>query len=151
LIYTSLRSKVYTRSYVLSKSWESQLWEFRDSHLGVLEQKVIWMWPPWKRYKVYYKGEGGGFPQVRAMVSLVCLNCPWFVLAPKMFQLCTNHFVLVLCRCMWVNEACHFFLVLSQSSNTPFYPSIVLRARESAPILCSFNVFSLGLTFKSFK
>jgi hypothetical protein len=24
-----------------------------------------------ERYKKYYKGEGGGFPQVRAMVSLV--------------------------------------------------------------------------------
>jgi hypothetical protein len=34
-------------------------------------------------HKVYYKGEGGGFPQVRAVVSLVCPCCPWLVLAPK--------------------------------------------------------------------
>jgi len=27
-------------------------------------------------HRVYYKGEGGGFPQVRAVVSLVCLCCP---------------------------------------------------------------------------
>jgi hypothetical protein len=27
-----------------------------------------------ERHKVYYKGEGGGFPQVRAMVSHVSLN-----------------------------------------------------------------------------
>jgi len=27
-------------------------------------------------YRVYYKGEGGGFPQVRAVVSLVYLCCP---------------------------------------------------------------------------
>ncbi len=33
--------------------------------------------------RVYYKGEGGGFPQVRAMVSLVCPCCSWLVLAPK--------------------------------------------------------------------
>jgi hypothetical protein len=33
--------------------------------------------------KVYYKGEGGGFPQVRAVVSLVCPCCPWLVLAPR--------------------------------------------------------------------
>jgi 5-methylcytosine-specific restriction endonuclease McrA len=32
---------------------------------------------------VYYKGEGGGFPQVRAMVNLVCSCCSWLVLAPK--------------------------------------------------------------------
>ncbi len=51
-----------------------------------------------ERHKVYYKGEGGGCPQVWAVVSLVSLNCPWLVLAPKVLQLCTNHFVLVLCR-----------------------------------------------------
>jgi hypothetical protein len=48
--------------------------------------------------RVYYKGEGGGFPQVQAMVSLVCPCCPWFVLAPRVFQLCTNHFVWVVCE-----------------------------------------------------
>jgi hypothetical protein len=52
---------------------------------------------PMENCRVYYKGEGGGFPQVRTMVSLVCPGCPWFILAPKALQLCTNHFVLVLC------------------------------------------------------
>jgi hypothetical protein len=33
--------------------------------------------------RVYYKGEGGGFPQVRAVVSLVCPCCPWLVPAPR--------------------------------------------------------------------
>jgi len=36
-----------------------------------------------ERRRVYYKGEGDGFPQVRAVVSLVNSNCPWLVLAPK--------------------------------------------------------------------
>jgi hypothetical protein len=31
---------------------------------------------PMANHRVYYKGEGGGFPQVRAMVSLVSLNLP---------------------------------------------------------------------------
>jgi hypothetical protein len=35
------------------------------------------------RHKVYYKGEGGGFPQVRVVVSLVNSSCSWLVLAPK--------------------------------------------------------------------
>ncbi len=60
-----------------------------------------------KRYKVYYKGEGGGFPQVWAMVSFVSSSCPWLVLAPKVLQLCINHLVLVLCRSLWVVDACH--------------------------------------------
>jgi hypothetical protein len=55
-------------------------------------------------HRVYYKGEGGGFPQVRAVVSLVCVCCPWLVLAPKVLQLCTNHFVWVVCRPVWVNK-----------------------------------------------
>jgi hypothetical protein len=106
---------------------------------------------PVERRIIYYKGEGGGFPQVQAMVSLVCRSCPWFVLAPKVFQLCTYHFVLVLCRSLWVSEACHFFLVPSWSSSMPLYPSIVLRARERAPTPCPSVVFNLGLTFESLK
>ncbi len=51
------------------------------SHLDVV---------PMERRKVYYKGKSDGFPQVRAMVSLVCPSCPWFILAPKVLQLCTN-------------------------------------------------------------
>jgi hypothetical protein len=43
---------------------------------------------PMERHKVYYKGEDGGFPQVRAMVSLVCASCLWFVLTLKVLQLC---------------------------------------------------------------
>jgi hypothetical protein len=74
-------------------------------------------------HKVYYKGEGGGFPQVRAVVSLMCPCCPWLVLARRVLQLCTNHLVWVVCRPVWVSEACQLFLVSSQSSNTPLYPS----------------------------
>ncbi len=51
-----------------------------------------------EKHKIYYKGEGGGFPQVQVMVNFVSPNCPWLVLAPKVFKLCINHLVLVLCR-----------------------------------------------------
>jgi hypothetical protein len=61
----------------------------KKSHLDVVSVK---------HRREYYKGEGGGFPQVRAMVSLVCPCCPWLVLTPKVLQLCTNHFVWVVCR-----------------------------------------------------
>jgi hypothetical protein len=99
---------------------------------------------PVERRRVYYKGEGGGFPQVWAVVSLVCSSCPWLVLAPKVLQLCTDHLVLVLCRSVWVNKSCHFFLVPSRSSNTPLYPSIMLRAREHASTPCPSVVFQFG-------
>jgi len=86
----------------------------KNSHLDVASVESC---------RVYYKGEGGGFPQVWAVVSLVCPCCPWLVLAPRVFQLCTNHFVWVVCRPVWVSIACQLFVVPSWSSNTPLYAS----------------------------
>jgi hypothetical protein len=67
---------------------------FRDSRAGVPRvpgEKSRLDAGPVERHRVYYKGEGGGFPQVWAVVSLVCPCCPWLILAPKVLQLCTNH------------------------------------------------------------
>jgi hypothetical protein len=71
LLQTSSQSEVYTQIYGLLKSQESQFWEFRDSqvHLGVSGQNDIWVLDLWPNTK--YKGEGGGFPQVWAVVNLV--------------------------------------------------------------------------------
>jgi len=60
-----------------------------------------------ERHRVYYKGEGGGFPQVQAVMSLMNPSCPWLVLAPKVLQLCTNHLMLILYRSVWVVDVCH--------------------------------------------
>jgi len=105
---------------------------------------------PVERRKVYYEGEGGGFLQIWAVVSLVSPSRPWLVLAPKLFQLCINHFVLVLCKLVWVSKACQIILVPSQSSNTALYPSKMLWAKERAPSLCPSAIFCLELTFESF-
>jgi len=53
-------------------------------HLGV---------GPMARHRVYYKGEGGGFPQVRAVVSLISSWLLVVHLCTKMLQLCTNQLV----------------------------------------------------------
>ena len=60
--------------------------ESRDKNVHLGATPATW-------HRVYYKGEGGGFPQVQAVVSLVCPCCPWLVLAPNVLQLCSNHFV----------------------------------------------------------
>jgi len=113
----------------LPKSWKCPLGSpGTKSHLDV---------GPVERHKVYYKGEGGGCPQVWAVASLVSPCCSWFVLTPKVLQLCINHFGLGLCRSVWVSEACHFFLVPSQRSSIPLYLSKVLRTRERALVPCS--------------
>jgi len=101
---------------------------------------------PVERCRVYCKGEGDGFPQVRAVMNLVCPCCPWPVLAPKVFQLCTNHLVWVVCRPMWVSEACQLFLVPFRSSNTPLYPSKCCELRSvlwllPLPLSCTWTHF----------
>jgi hypothetical protein len=98
LLQTKLRSEVCSRSYGAPKSRESRLAGFRESHAGVPGEKSHLDVGPVERCIVYYMGEGGGFPRVRAVVSLVCPCCPWLVLTPKVLQLCTNHFVWVMCR-----------------------------------------------------
>jgi len=123
LLQTKPRSEVCLQSYGAPKSRESRLARFRDSHMGVQGEKNHLDVGPVERSKVYYKGEGGDFPQVRAMVNLVCPCCLWLVLVPKVLQLCTNHLMRVVCRPMWVSEACKLFLVPSWSFNTALYPS----------------------------
>jgi len=95
-------------------------------------------------HRVYYKGEGGGFPQVWAAMSLVCPCCLWFVLTPKVLQLCTNHFVWVVYRFMWVSKACQLFLIPSRSSNTPLYPSKCYELR-SVPQLLPLSLSSIWI------
>jgi hypothetical protein len=53
-------------------------------HLGV---------GPMAKHRVYYKGEGGGFPQVRAVVSLMSPCLPVTFLCTKVLQLHTNQLV----------------------------------------------------------
>jgi hypothetical protein len=57
LLQTSFQSEVYTQNYGPPKSWESQLWEFRDSHLGVLGQNDIWVLVPWPGTKYTIRGK----------------------------------------------------------------------------------------------
>jgi len=114
----------------------------KNSHLDVTSVESC---------RVYYKGEGGGFPQVRAVVSLVGSCCPWLVLAPRVLQLCTNHFVWVVCRPVWVSEACQLFLVPSRSSNTPLYPLKCCELGSVLRLLLLPLFFLLGLTFEPFE
>ncbi len=113
---------------LLAKLWGSKVagvstWAISRLSFGSPGTKSHLNVGPVERCTLYYKGEGGGFSQVRAMVSLVCPCCPWLVLAPKVLQLCTNHLVWVLCKLVWVSETCQLFLVPSRNSNTPLYPS----------------------------
>jgi hypothetical protein len=49
---------------------------------------------PMANHRVYYKGEGDGFPQFKLWWVLWVRICPWFILAPKMIQLYTSQLVI---------------------------------------------------------
>jgi hypothetical protein len=96
------------------------------------------------KHKVYYKGEGGGFPQVRATVSPMS-PCT------KMLQLRTNQLV------VWFMQAHVSNWITCQSSYShlgalarPSTPK-VLWARERAPTFFPFVIFSFGLAVESIK
>jgi hypothetical protein len=150
LLHTSYQLEVFRESYGPSKLRESQVWEFQDSHLGVLGQNAIWIWPSWRGIKYTIKGKWWLPPSLsrgESCESELPMARPSTKSAPTMH----NHLVLVLCRSVWVLKACQFFLVPSRSSSMPLYPSKVLWARERAPTPCSSAVFCLELTFESFK
>jgi hypothetical protein len=81
----SSQSKVCTQSYGAPKLWESQLWEFRDSHLRVSGQNAIWMWTSWRGTKYTIRGKVVASPKSRPWWVLWVRICPWLVLTPKVF------------------------------------------------------------------
>jgi len=61
--------------------------------LRVLGQNVIWMWASWRSTKYTIRWKVVASPKFGPWWVLWVRVCPWFVLALKMLQLCTNHFV----------------------------------------------------------
>jgi hypothetical protein len=84
-----------------AKLRESQFWEFRDSHLGILGQNVIWMLVQWPVIEYTIRGKVVVSPKSGLWWVLWVRVCPWLVLAPKMFQLCTNQLVFWFCASPW--------------------------------------------------
>jgi hypothetical protein len=68
--------------------------------------------------------------------------CMWFILAPKVFQLCTNQLVIWFCANPWVIKCLSFCLVPSRSSSMLLYPSKCYEL-GSVPRLFALSLFSL--------
>jgi len=80
-----------------------------------------------ERHTVYYKGGKWWLPPKFGLWWVLWVRvCSWLVLAPKVFQLCTNQFVVLFCAglCEWL-KCLSIFLVPSRSSSTPLYPRSV--------------------------
>jgi hypothetical protein len=75
------------------------------------------------KHRVYYKGEGGGFPQVQSMVSLVSLYLPMVRLCTKVFQLRTNQLVVWFVHVRVNNWCLSLFLIpIPNFQHTPLPP-----------------------------
>jgi len=87
--------------------------------LGSLETKSHSDVGAAERHKVYYMGEGGGFPRVRAVVSQMSPELPVTCPSTKGAPECElTNLWLVWCRFEWVNSL-SLFLVQSRSFSTP--------------------------------
>jgi hypothetical protein len=106
-------------------------------------KKAIWMWPLWRATEYTIRGKVVVSPKSELWWILWIRGCSWLVLAPKMFKLCTNHFELILCKFVWVIEACQFFLIPSRNSNTPLYPSKCCELGNT-PNFLFFHYFQFG-------
>jgi hypothetical protein len=71
LLQTASRFEVWSQSYGAPKSQESQLAQFQDSLSGIPGEKSHLDVSSMASHIVYYKGGGDGFPQGRAVVSLM--------------------------------------------------------------------------------
>jgi hypothetical protein len=83
LVETSSRFEFGARSYECPKLRDSNLGQFRDSNLGVSRKKSHLDVSSAESYKVYYMGEGGGFPPSPGRGESCVLKCSWLVPTPK--------------------------------------------------------------------
>jgi hypothetical protein len=142
LLETSSQSNVCTQNYEPKKLWESQFWEFQDSHLGVPGQNDIWVLVPWLGTKYIRRGKVVASPKSGPWWVLWVHVCPWFVHAPKCSNSTLTNLLFDFYRSMWVLNCLLIFLVLSQSSSMPLYPRSVASQRMS-PNSFSFHCFHL--------
>ncbi len=96
--------KVYTQSYGLPKSWESQLWEFRDSHSGVLGHNDIWVLVLRPGMEYIIRGKVVASPKSGSRWILWVRGCLWLVCTLKCSNYALTNLLFGLCRFMWVSE-----------------------------------------------
>jgi hypothetical protein len=112
-LQTSSQLEVYTQSYGAPKLWKSQLWEFRDSHLGVPRQNAIWMWASWRGIEYTLRGKVVASPTLGCGESCESEFTRGSSEHQKCFNYALTNLLFGLCRFMRVIMCLSFFLVPS--------------------------------------
>jgi hypothetical protein len=115
---------------------------FKTPHLGILGQNDIWVMVPWLGTEYIIRGKVVASPKFGPWWILRVHVCPWFVYAPKCSNSALTNLLFDFCRSMWALNCLSIFLVLSQSSNMPFYPRSA-ASQKMNPNSFSFHCFHL--------
>jgi hypothetical protein len=102
LLQTSFQYEVYTQSYGPPKSWRSQLWEFWDSHLGVLGPNDIWVPVPWPSIEYTIRGKVVASLKSGPWWVLWIHIRSWLVCAPKCSNDALINLLFGLCKSVWM-------------------------------------------------
>ncbi len=106
---------------------------------------------PMARHRVYYKGEGGDFPQVWAVMNFARLCLLMVRLCTKMFQLHTNQLIIWFVQVYVSNWCFSFFLVpIPEFHHAPLPPQSA-TSQGACPNFLFFHCFCLRLTFECIK
>jgi len=110
----SSQLEVCMQSYGPPKSWESQLWEFRDSHLGIPKQHDMWVLVPWLSIEYTIKGKVVASPESNSWWVLWVWVCK---VQEATFRFCKNLSPKLHDYSTWMGS---WLLVLATTTNQPF-------------------------------
>ncbi len=144
LLETSFQSEVCMQSYGPLKSRESQLWEFRNSHLGISGQNDIWVLVPWPSIEYTIRGKVVASPKFGPWWVLWVRVYSWFVRAPKCSNYALTNLLFGLCRSVWISDVLINLLnPISELQHATLPWSVVNQgARSNSLSLCCFHLWT---------
>jgi hypothetical protein len=144
---TSSQLEVYTQNYRPPKLG---LQSCKSPNFGNFKTKCHLGAGLMVRHRVYYMGEGGGFPKSRPWWVLWIWVCPWLVQSPKVLKLCISQLVFLFVQARMNDCYLSLFLISSQNSSTPLYPQSV-KSQRVCPNSLLFRYFHPILPFEFIK
>jgi hypothetical protein len=142
LLQTSYWSEVWKQNYGPPKSCEFQLWEFRDSQLGVLGQNAIWMLVLEPAIEYTIRGKVVVSPKSEPWWVLWVRVCPWHILARKVIQLCINWLIVWFVQVRVNDWVLVILLSLILELQHALLPAKFYEPRNVHPTPCSFVVLT---------